>query len=95
MIEVLNGIKETVLYEGIEGFKLHDNTNFEAYPEHWHTPIEIIMPLKNYYNVSNKTEFFYITGRRSSLSQLWCAARHALHHSRGTADPSGGFRPSA
>lgn len=58
MIEVLNGIKETVLYEGIEGFKLHDNTNFEAYPEHWHTPIEIIMPLKNYYNVSNKTDFF-------------------------------------
>lgn len=59
MIEVLNGIKETVIYEGIDGFKLHDNTNFEAYPEHWHTPIEIIMPLKNYYNVSNKTDFLH------------------------------------
>ncbi len=58
MIEVLNGIKETVIYESIEGFKLHDNTNYEAYPEHWHTPIEIIMPLKNHYNVSNKNAFF-------------------------------------
>ena len=45
MIEVLNGIKETVLYKDIEGFKLHDNTDYESYPEHWHTPIEIIMPI--------------------------------------------------
>lgn len=58
MIEVLNGIRETVIYGNIEGFKLHDNTNYEAYPEHWHTPIEIIMPLKNHYDVSNKKDFF-------------------------------------
>lgn len=58
MIEVLNGIKETVVYKDIEGFKVHDNTDYEAYPDHWHTPIEIVMPIENYYNVSSKKEFF-------------------------------------
>ena len=43
---MLNGIKETVLYKEIEGFKLHDNTDYEVYPSHWHTPIEIIMPIR-------------------------------------------------
>ncbi|MDE6844937.1 MAG: AraC family transcriptional regulator [Lachnospiraceae bacterium] len=58
MIEVLNGIKETVVYKDIEGFKVHDNTDYEAYPDHWHTPIEIVMPIENYYIVSSKKEFF-------------------------------------
>ncbi len=60
MIEVLNGIRETVVYRDIEGFKLHDNTDFEAYPEHWHTAIEIIMPIENLYHVSCKKELFTI-----------------------------------
>lgn len=60
MIEVLNGIRETVVYKDIEGFKLHDNTDYEAYPEHWHTAIEIIMPIKNLYHVSCKKEIFAI-----------------------------------
>lgn len=51
MIEYLNGIKETVDFKEIEGFKLFDNVDYEAYPEHWHTPLEIIMPLKNSYVV--------------------------------------------
>ncbi len=58
MIEVLNGIKETVVYKDIEGFKVHDNTDYEAYPDHWHTPIEIIMPIENSYDVSSKKEIF-------------------------------------
>lgn len=51
MIEILNGIRETVSYKEIEGFMLYDNTDYEAYPDHWHTPIEIIMPLENPYQV--------------------------------------------
>lgn len=51
MIEILNGIRETVSYKEIEGFMLYDNTDYEAYPDHWHTPIEIIMPLENPYHV--------------------------------------------
>ncbi len=52
MIEILNGIKETVVYKEIAKFMLFDNTDYEAYPDHWHTPIEIIMPLENPYKVS-------------------------------------------
>lgn len=60
MIEVLNGIRETVVYKDIEGFKLHDNTDFEIYPDHWHTAIEIIMPTENLYHVSCRKEVFTI-----------------------------------
>ena len=60
MIEVLNGIRETVVYKDIEGFKLHDNTDFEIYPDHWHTAIEIIMPVENQYQVSCRKELFTI-----------------------------------
>ena len=52
MIEMLNGIRETVVYKKIESFLLFDNKDFEAYPDHWHTPIEIIMPLENPYQIS-------------------------------------------
>lgn len=56
MIETLNGIKETVNYKEIKGFLLFDNKEFEAYPSHWHTPIEIIVPLKNPYKITCKNE---------------------------------------
>ena len=52
MIEVLNGIRETVVYKKIESFMLFDNTDYEAYPDHWHTQIEIVMPLEDSYQVS-------------------------------------------
>ncbi|MCM1416870.1 MAG: AraC family transcriptional regulator [bacterium] len=58
MIEVLHGTKETVVYKDIEGFKVHDNTDYEAYPNHWHTPIEIIMPVENYFDVFAKGKLF-------------------------------------
>lgn len=58
MIEVLHGTKETVVYKEIEGFKVHDNTDYEAYPDHWHTPIEIIMPVENYFDVSARGKLF-------------------------------------
>lgn len=60
MIEVLNGIKETVVYQDIEGFRLHSNTAFETYPDHWHAAIEIIMPIENLYLVSCKKEVFTV-----------------------------------
>ena len=60
MIEILHGIKETVVYKEVAGFLLHDNTDYEAYPEHWHTPIEIIMPIENSYEVSTKRESFLL-----------------------------------
>lgn len=49
MIEILNGIKETVNFKGNTGLRLYDNDENEVYPNHWHTPLEIIMPVRNHY----------------------------------------------
>ncbi|MDO5346407.1 MAG: AraC family transcriptional regulator [Lachnospiraceae bacterium] len=49
MIENLNGIHETVNYRENTNIRMYDNTDYEEYPPHWHTALEIIMPLKNEY----------------------------------------------
>ena len=76
MIEVLNGIKETVVYKEVQGFKVHDNTDYEAYPDHWHTPIEIIMPIENYYDVSTKREL--ITMQEGDLLLINSGVVHGM-----------------
>ena len=49
MIKILDGIKETVSFDSDSTLLLHDNTDYEEYPNHWHTPVEIIMPLEGEY----------------------------------------------
>lgn len=51
MIEILNGIRETVAYDSLCGMRLYHNDEAENYPLHWHTAMEIIMPVKNEYTV--------------------------------------------
>lgn len=51
MIETLNGIHETVNFKENSGFRLYDNNEYENYPSHWHTPLEIVMPIQNQYEV--------------------------------------------
>lgn len=51
MIEHLSGIHETVDYKANTNLRLYDNKVCEDYPTHWHTPIEIIMPLEGEYTV--------------------------------------------
>ncbi len=51
MIETLNGIFETVNYKQSTSIKLYDNDEYEDYPPHWHTTMEIIMPTDNIYTV--------------------------------------------
>ncbi|MCL6458265.1 MAG: AraC family transcriptional regulator [Gorillibacterium sp.] len=51
MIEILNGVKETVSYHEHLGIRLYLNHETEDYPIHWHTAAEIIMPLENIYTV--------------------------------------------
>lgn len=51
MIEILNGIRETVAYDSFRGMKLYHNDEAEDYPLHWHTAMEIIMPVRNEYTV--------------------------------------------
>ncbi len=52
MIETLDGKKETVNFQEIKGFKFYDNKDYESYPAHWHSPVEILMPLHNTYKVT-------------------------------------------
>lgn len=52
MIEILEGTHETVRYGNNSDVKMYHNTDYEDYPEHWHTSIEIIMPLAEDYTVT-------------------------------------------
>lgn len=51
MIESIQGRHETVNFKDYHGFKLYLNDEFEDYPNHWHTPVEVILPLQNHYKV--------------------------------------------
>ena len=58
MIETLNGIHETVNFSNNSTIMLYNNDECEDYPIHWHTPIEIVMPLENTYKaVCNDVSF--------------------------------------
>lgn len=52
MIENLHGIQETVNFKANTNIRLYANEQFEEYPNHWHAPLEIIMPLVNKYRVT-------------------------------------------
>jgi AraC-like DNA-binding protein len=52
MIETLNGIQETVNFKANTSLRLYSNDECEEYPNHWHAPLEIIMPLENEYQVT-------------------------------------------
>ena len=51
MIKILNGTHETVDISDDSPLLLYDNTDYEEYPLHWHTQIEIIMPVIGGYNM--------------------------------------------
>jgi AraC-like DNA-binding protein len=58
MIHTLDGTKEIVSYEGNSTILLYTNDKAENYPNHWHTPLEIIMPLVDSYRaVCNNTTY--------------------------------------
>ena len=62
MIEILNGTRETVNYEGNIGIMVHDNDKVEDYPLHWHTDMEIITTMENIYT-------FEIEGEKKVINQ--------------------------
>lgn len=51
MIEILDGMHETINYRDSLGLKLYHNMEYEDYPEHWHSGIEILMPVTKGYKV--------------------------------------------
>lgn len=50
-IEILDGIHETIRYDEFNRVKMYLNTNYEDFQPHWHSGIEIILPMKNGYTV--------------------------------------------
>ena len=51
MIETLNGTRETVNFKPNTHIRLYRNDKTEVYSNHWHAPLEIIMPLENEFTV--------------------------------------------
>lgn len=60
MIEILQGHHETIRYGGTLGLKLYHNYEYEDYPEHWHSGLEIIMPVKAGYTVCADDKVFQL-----------------------------------
>lgn len=60
MIEILNGLHETINYGDSLGLRLYHNVDYEDYPEHWHTGIEIIMPVTSVYTVIVGEERYHL-----------------------------------
>lgn len=60
MIKILEGTKETVCFEERSPFMLFDNDEYELYPKHWHTPLEIIMPTEGSYDVEISEVLFHL-----------------------------------
>lgn len=75
MIETLNGFHETVNFKDRPMFRLYHNIEPDDYPPHWHSNMEIIMPLKGWYGVE-------MNDRRYDLKEgeLVFISSCAIHH---------------
>lgn len=60
MIEILNGTHETVAYREMKGIKVFLNTDPEDFPLHWHTALELIMPIRNDYTARTNGETIHV-----------------------------------
>ncbi len=63
MIRTMEGIYEKVDYENNAPILLHINHETDNYSTHWHTAIELIMPVTNFYTVTiGKTTYRLMEG---------------------------------
>ncbi len=60
MIKTLNGTKETVDFPINSTIRVYDNIQEDDYPLHWHTSLEIIMPIDNIYTVYCNDEVYVL-----------------------------------
>ena len=82
MIKILNGVRETVSYDVSRTLKLFYNVEYEEYPFHWHTPIEVIMPVRSTYHVELPSDVHYIL-REGDIIILKPGALHKLYAEEG------------
>lgn len=80
MIENLKGIYETVNFKENTNLRLYDNDKIEDYPPHWHTPLEIIMPLENHYTVECGGRTVIL--REGDISMIFPGCLHTLYAPR-------------
>lgn len=76
MIETLNGIFETVNYKQSTSIKLYDNDEYEDYPPHWHTTMELIMPTDNIYTVECDNQTYVL--RKDDIALICPCCIHTL-----------------
>lgn len=76
MIETLNGIHETVNFRKNTSLRLYDNDEYENYPPHWHTSLEIIMPTDNIYTVTCYNQKFVL--QKHDIILIWPCCIHTL-----------------
>ena len=63
MIRTMDGIYEKVDYQNNSSILLHINHETDNYSTHWHTAIELIMPVTNFYTVTiGKTSYRLMEG---------------------------------
>ena len=77
MIESLHGTHEIIQYKENTTLRLYDNTEYEDYPPHWHTSLEIIMPLENIYTVDCYDQHFVL--QENDMILIWPCCIHTLH----------------
>lgn len=82
MIKILNGVRETVSYDVSKTLMLYHNDEIEEYPFHWHTPIEVIMPLRNGYHVELPSDVHYHI-REDDIIFLRPGSLHKLYAQEG------------
>ena len=81
MIKILNGVRETVSFEEDSYLMLFNNTDFEEYPPHWHTPIEIIMPEEGGYELDSDGKSYSL--REEDIIIIPPGALHHLYAAKG------------
>jgi AraC-like DNA-binding protein len=77
MIETLNGYHETVNFRDRPMFRLYHNDECTDYPPHWHSNMEIIMPLKNWYDVEINDRKYRL--KEGEIALISSCAIHNLH----------------
>jgi len=60
MIEILNGLRETIKYSELSRLRMYHNTHAENYPNHWHVAFEIIMPIENWYDICVGNDTYHL-----------------------------------
>lgn len=81
MIENLNGTHETVNYRENTNLRIYNNVQVEDYPTHWHSPIEIVMPIRNPYSLEYSD--VPVTLREGDIIILCPGVLHHLYPAEG------------